>query len=425
MVEIKPFHGWRYNPKRVRLEDVLAPPYDVVTPEEQKFYLEKSPYNVFHLELGATRETDTSSENRYTRAKKYWDTWRREGILLREEKPAIYLYRLSFSWQGKELTRRGFISLVRLAPWKSRKILPHEKTFDRVTEDRLNLLRATRAQFSQIFCLYHDKTLESLQTLESHAEPLFTVKNKDETHELLRVTDPDAQERVQNLLAKGPLYIADGHHRYTTALRFMKEMEEKYGAEPPRCFHYMMMYLCPFEDPGLLVLPTHRLVSLPLKREDLFGKLQKFGTVERLPELPPREELKRLPPSEFLILHEGEVFRFSVSPEVLKKWEEENHPKIAHLPVAIFTKLLREALSLSETELKERGELLYTPWIDLIQEKARGNWWGFLLPPTPVLALEEVAQASLVMPHKSTYFHPKILTGTVFFEILPDAGPPC
>ncbi len=425
MVEIKPFHGWRYNPERVRLEDVLAPPYDVVSPEEQRLYLTKSPYNVFHLELGATYTTDTANENRYTRAKKYWDNWRQEGILLREKNPALYLYRLKFSWQGQKLTRRGLISLVRLAPWKTRKILPHEKTFDRVTEDRLNLLRATRAQFSQIFCLYHDKDLKTVKMLEKHAEPLFSVQNKDGTHELLRVTAPRVFKEIQNILAKGPLYIADGHHRYTTALRFMKEMEEKYGTTPPRCFHYMMMYLCPFEEPGLLVLPTHRLISLPYKKEELLKRLKSLGVLQKLAHFPSGEELQKFSAAEFLIFHEGEIFSFRISEDRLKIWAQENHPQIAHLPVAIFTKVLKGAFALSETELKEKGRLIYTPWVDLIREKARGNWWGFLLPPTPVSALEEVAKAGLVMPHKSTYFHPKILTGTVFFEILPDKGPPC
>ncbi len=424
MVEIKPFRGWRYNPERVRLEDVLAPPYDVVTPEEQKLYLQKSPYNVFHLELGEIFSSDTPEENRYTRARKHWETWRQEGILLKERYPAIYLYRLHFPWQGKTLTRRGFIALVRLAPWKTRRILPHEKTFDRVTEDRLKLLRETRAQFSQIFCLYHDKDLESLRTLEEHAEALFAVENAEETHELLRISAPEAFKKVEEVLSRGPLYIADGHHRYTTALRFMEEMEKQYGATPPRCFHYMMMYLCPFEEPGLLVLPTHRLISLPWDRDEVLRKLQKLGRLERIT-IPSPEELKKLPSRSFVLLHEGEAFRFTLAEELLKNWEKANHREIARLPVAIFAKVLEEAFQVSEPKLKEEGKLLYTPWVELLQEKAYGKRFGFLLPPTPVLALEEVAQAGLVMPHKSTYFHPKILTGTVFFEILPDRGPPC
>ena len=425
MVEIKPFRGWRYNPERVPLKDVLAPPYDVVTPEEQKSYLSRSPYNVFHLELGATYETDTTSENRYTRAQKYWDRWRQEGILIKEEKPALYLYCLRFPWQGQFLKRRGIIALVRLAPWQSRKILPHEKTFDRVTEDRLQLLRATKAQFSQIFCLYHDKALESLNILEEEASFLFRVEQNEEVHELSRVTSPRVLAEVQQIFSRELLYIADGHHRYTTALRFMAEMERLYGKEPPRCFHYMMMYLCPFEEPGLLVLPTHRLLKLPFPREEILNRLARFGKTERLANLPPQEDLAKLPPSSFILLHQDEVLRFSLAEEILKGWKESDLSKVGLLPVAVFTRLLKEAFGFSEAELKEKGRLIYTPWVDLVRHHSQEGWWGFLLSPTPLSALEQVANAGLIMPHKSTYFHPKILTGTVFFEIHPDKGPPC
>ena len=422
MVEIRPFYGWRYNPERVRLEEVLAPPYDVVSAEEQAQFLAKSPFNVFHLELGPIFETDHEEENRYTRAKKYWDRWRKEGILIREDKPSLYLYRLHFTFEGRNLVRRGFIGLVRLEAWENKRVLPHEKTFDRVTEDRLRLLRATRAQFSQIFCLYHDKELKSLKALEDRAERLFSVRDRDDfEHELLRVTSEEAFSQVEEVLRKGPLYIADGHHRYTTALRFMKEMEEIYGESPPRCFHYIMMYLSPFEEPGLLVLPTHRLIELPFEKEEALRRLKRLGEVRPFAAGDLSQALKGLSFHQFLILHEGELFLFELGPEHLSRVKE----KVGRLPVAIFTKVLREAFGLEETSLKEQGRLLYTPWVEEVRGKARGKTFGFLLAKTPLLALEEVARASLVMPHKSTYFHPKILTGMVFFEISPDKGPPC
>ena len=424
MVEIRPFYGWRYNPERVRLEEVLAPPYDVVSAEEQAQFLAQSPFNVFHLELGPILETDHEQENRYTRAKGYWDKWRKEGILIREERPALYLYRLHFTFEGRHFIRRGFIGLVRLEAWENKKVLPHEKTFDRVTEDRLRLLRATRAQFSQIFCLYHDKDLISLEVLEARAERLFSVKDRDGfEHELLRVTSEEAFSQVEDVLRKGPLYIADGHHRYTTALRFMKEMEEIYGESPPRCFHYMMMYLCPFEEPGLLVLPTHRLIELPFEKEEVLRRLKSLGEVRPLLGEDLSRALKGLSPHQFLVLHNGESFLFELKAEHLARLAEKE--KVGRLPVAIFTEVLREAFGLDEALLKEQGKLLYTPWVEEVRKKACGKAFGFLLAKTPLSALEEVARASLVMPHKSTYFHPKILTGMVFFEISPEKGPPC
>lgn len=427
MNEIKPFFGWRYNPKRVNLAEVMAPPYDIVTPEEQEVYLRKSPYNVFHLELGRIKPQDTETENRYTRARVFWEKWRKEGILIREEAPALYLYRLRFSWQGRSLVRRGIIGLIRLALWESGLIRPHEKTFSQVTEDRLNLLRATRAQFSQIFCLYHDQALKSIQSLEEQAETIFEVPDPQRfIHELARVTDPRAQEIVAEVFQREILYIADGHHRYTTALAYMEEMERRFGNKPPRCFHYVMMYLCPFEEPGLLVLPTHRLLKLDLEEEALISKLSAFGEFEPFNEKEKIfERLESLCPGKFLLVSKGKILLFRPRERVLAHLSERIAGPLKRLPVALFTSLLKEAFDLEEAPLKQAERLIYTPWVEEILEKSLRGWFGFLLPPTRVSALQEVADAGLVMPHKSTFFFPKILTGTVFFEILPDQGPPC
>ena len=427
MNEIKPFFGWRYNPEVVDLAEVMAPPYDIVTPEEQEAYLQKNPYNVFHLELGRIEPHDSETENRYTRARLFWEKWRQEGILIREKEPALYLYRLRFFWQGRSLVRRGIIGLIRLAPWESGLIRPHEKTFSQVTADRLNLLRATRAQFSQIFCLYHDQTLKSIQSLEEKAETIFQVPDSQGfIHELARVTSPEVQQVVAEVFQKEVLYIADGHHRYTTALAYMKEMENQFGAQPPRCFHYVMMYLCPFEEPGLLVLPTHRLIKLDLEEKALIRKLSAFGEFEPFNE---KEEIfKRLEglcPGEFLLVSKDKIFLFKPRERMLARFRERLAGPLKRLPVALFTSLLKEALDLEEARLKEAERLIYTPWVEEILEKAPKGWFGFLLPATHVSALQEVADAGLVMPHKSTFFFPKILTGTVFFEILPNQGPPC
>ncbi|NPB08770.1 MAG: DUF1015 domain-containing protein, partial [Thermodesulfobacteria bacterium] len=243
-------------------------------------------------------------------------------------------------------------------------------------------------------------------------------------HELSLVTEPEVVEEVRRFLSTRKLYIADGHHRYTTALRFMKEMEETYGSQPLRCFHYMMMYLCPFEEPGLLVLPTHRLLDLGLPREEVFRRLGIFGHFEKISPSRLEEVLHSLSSLEFVVVHEGEAFRFSLN-EGAARLTDHLPQEIFRLPVAVFTSVMAEALGIDETRLKEEGRLVYTPWVEEIMARARGGCFGFLLAKTPVLALEEVAQAGLVMPHKSTYFYPKILTGTVFFEIDPQKSPPC
>ncbi len=406
----------------------MAPPYDIVGPQEQEDYLHKSPHNVFHLELGRILETDTEDENRYTRARALWEKWRKQEILLKEPVPALYLYRLHFSWQGQDFVRRGLVALVRLAPWESRRIRPHEKTFARVTEDRLKLLRATQAQFSQIFCLYHDPALKSMALLEQGAETLYQVQDPQGfRHELARVTQEDLIRHVSELVSQGPFYIADGHHRYTTALAYMREMEARYGDNPPRCFHYVMMYLCPFEDPGLLVLPTHRLLKLDTGLDSLKSALAPWGSMEpvHLDQIDLTQGLAGLQPGSFFVAHDQGLWRFTLNAQGLERLRKPLPPALKDLPVALFTRLLQEAFRLDEAHLKDQGRLVYTPWVEEIWQKAQGPWVGFLLPPTPVTALEEVADAGLVMPHKSTFFFPKILTGMVFFELRPDTGPPC
>ncbi len=428
MNEIKPFFGWRYNPEKLNLADVVAPPYDIVTPEEQETYLNKSPYNVFHLELGRREPNDSETNNCYTRARKFWDCWRKEGIIIREAAPALYLYRLHYSWHGKNFVRRGLICLVRLAPWESRLIRPHEKTFSHVTKDRLELLRATNAQFSQIFCLYHDPKLATLDTLENAAEPLFQVTDSNNfVHELAKITNIQVHKRVAKLIQKEILYIADGHHRYTTALYYMKEKEKIFGTTPSRCFHYVMMYLCPFEEPGLLVLPTHRIIKLELNLKDLLEKLILFGEINPLSNncLQIIDKLENLKPLEFLIVSDSQVFLFKPKNDTIDRITKELIDPLKKLPVAIFTSLIKMIFDVEETQLQQEGKLFYTPWIEKVFEKAKNSYFGFLLPHTPVSALQEIADANLVMPHKSTFFFPKILTGTIFFEIIPDKGPPC
>ncbi len=428
MNEIKPFFGWRYNPKRLNLADVVAPPYDVVTPKEQEIYLKKSPYNVFHLELGRYELNDSDTNNHYTRARKFWDLWRKEGIIIREESPALYLYRLGYSWHGKDLVRRGLICLVRLKPWESRLIRPHEKTFSHVTKDRLELLRATNAQFSQIFCLYHDRDLTSIKILEKNAETIFQVADSyNFIHELARITDTQAHRAVAEIIQKEILYIADGHHRYTTALSYMKEREKIFGSTPSRCFHYVMMYLCPFEEPDLLVLPTHRIIKLGIDLKALLKRLVLFGQINPLSNdyFQIIDQLEDLQPIEFLIVSDTQVFLFKIREEVLDKITKGLVDPLKRLPVAIFTTLIKMSLGIEETQLQQEGKLFYTPWIEKVFEKARNSYFGFLLPHTPVSALKQVADAGIVMPHKSTFFFPKILTGTIFFDITPDKGPPC
>ncbi len=417
MPEIQPFFGWRYNPQAVDLKKVLAPPYDIVSPEEGRRYLTQDPHNIFHLELG-NRKTEG-----YFKARQTLETWIKKGILIREKSPSIYLYKIHFSHHGKNYTRTGFVALVRLSPFEEGKIRPHEKTFPKVTQDRLELLRATSAQFSQIFTLYRDP---SLKTLAYHfpARLLYQVEEERPRvrHEFYRIEDPESQRFLQEELGPKVFYIADGHHRYTTALNFAQEMERRYGPDGPRCFHYMMMYFCPFEDPGLLVLPTHRVVHFRIPVESVRSQLHTLAEV--LP-VPPSALEKEVPPGTLLWASSEGLFQIRPRREVLSQWEKETGLPEKDLPAAWCARFIRLLYGKTEKDLKEEGKLEYTPWLSEIYQALEQGAQAFLLPSTPVSVLEEVARAGKVMPHKSTYFYPKILTGLVIFRINPEVGPPC
>ncbi len=416
MPEVQPFYGWRYNPSRVDLSRVVAPPYDVVSPEEIAGYLSKDPYNIFHLELGQ------EGPDRYLRAAEKLNDWIRRGILQREKVPSLYLYRLRFSYEGRSYVRTGFIGLVRLSPFSEGRILPHEKTFPKVTEDRLRLLRATQAQFSQIFVLYRDPDLQTLQDIPS--ELLFQVKGPEGgVHEIHRVSDPRVQTRLLNFWEPLTFYIADGHHRYTTALRFAEEMTARLRPEGPRCFHYMMMYLCPFEDPGLLVLPTHRILRRLPHQQKLAKVLHSLATVKEIsPSLGPSPSLEE---RAFVLRSKETTYLLHLKDEVLRQWESESQLPERELPAAWCARLIRMLFGETEKDLKEKGLLTYTPWEEEIQKEVSKGALAILLPPTPVSVLRRVAESGQVMPHKSTYFHPKILTGCVLFRLNMQTGPPC
>ncbi|HHD63022.1 MAG TPA: DUF1015 domain-containing protein [Desulfobulbaceae bacterium] len=271
MAVIAPFRGVRYNPEKIEnIEEVLTPPYDVINEEEGASFLKKNPYNMIQLDLRNTGQKAATDSGRYTDAHARFDRWQDDSVLIRDTNPAIYLYFIEYLHpSGKKLTRKGLVSLVGLAEFSEGIVKPHEETFAGVIQDRLELMDECGAQFSKVFSLYSDPEQEIMALLEAAREPESVVRAKDRdgnVHTLWRVSDPDALARVGELFADKSLYIADGHHRYTTALACRERAQAKdpnLAVDSP--FNFIMMYLCSCEDPGLSVLPTHRLLNLPGK----------------------------------------------------------------------------------------------------------------------------------------------------------------
>src|SRR3989441_692593 len=270
MAEITPFRSVLYDPAKVSdVTAVVAPPYDVIGPAERTALYERHPCNVVRLELGREHPGDGPQDNRYTRAKRFLEEWLRGGVLRRDGRPAIYLYAVEYRLPSGEVrTMRGFLSLVKLEEFGTGRIFPHENTRAAAKDDRYQLLETCRSNFSPIFSLYSDPAGDIIRTLESDdvsSRIGVTVTDSDGGHHRLwTVTDPAALERVVAAMKPLPLFIADGHHRYESALRYRNAQRKAHGESSTLPSDWVLMYFSNLDDPGLTILPTHRILPGPL-----------------------------------------------------------------------------------------------------------------------------------------------------------------
>ena len=448
MARIAPFRGLRYNPERIaNLEEVVSPPYDVIDEPSRQALLGKNPYNMVNLDLAKSVDAGNLSDERYQTARQTFDLWRRQGVLLQDSEPAIYLYHTEYRVpSGKRFVRRGLVALVGLAEFSEGVVKPHEKTFRGVTSDRLRLIDACQAQFSPIFSLYSDPAGQVLALLEAArpAAPLGSVCDQDGCrHTLWAVTEAGAVAEVRRLFAAKALYIADGHHRYTTALQLRELMRGRQGAVAPDSpYDFTMMYLCGMEDEGLTVLPTHRLVRLPGRCpvQELAGRLAEGFVVEEISggsrELLVSEVLGRMDEgggeTMFGLYHPGEdrCFLLTMRPGAMRLATASRPSEaLRTLDVVVLSDLVLERLlGLNHQRCEEESLIHYFPDPDeALDQAVKETLAGgdrtpvlFLMNPTRVSQVRQVADEGLVMPHKSTYFYPKALTGLVINPLLPE-----
>ncbi|MDW7771842.1 MAG: DUF1015 domain-containing protein [Desulfobulbaceae bacterium] len=450
MAIIAPFRGLRFNPEKInRLEDVVTPPYDVISPEEGLKFLEKNTYNMIKLDLRNTSHNEEADIGRYEQAKDLFEEWQQEEILIRDRQPAIYLYYIDYIHpSGRRMTRKGLIGLVRLADFSEGVVKPHEKTFDAVISERMQLMEKCRAQFSKVFSIYPDEHHTVITALEQAREeqPLCTVKDHlGNHHTLWRVTDKDAIREVAGYFRERPVYIADGHHRYTTALGSLKKILAEHPDLPEDSpYNFIMMYLCAAEDEGLSVLPTHRLLSFPgiLSADQLMEKMQGEFLVEEIKggsrEILVAEVMARMNESEmslpnpvFGVFHPGEDRCFLLT----MKSDPERCSSLADKPavlkkldvVVLSEVLLHRVLGLNHMRIVNEKLIIYfsdpDEAIDVAVKKSiAGDTLTpllFLLNPTKVRQVIDVADQGEIMPHKSTYFYPKIMTGLLINKLVP------
>jgi len=438
MCDVRPFCGLRYNLQRVPdASSVITPPYDVISLTERLSYYRKSPYNIIRLEYGEEQPGDSADNNKYTRAAAILDAWLKEGILVREEDPALYIVEHNFPYQDTTRSRLGLLARVRLEELDNKgHIRPHEKTTKEPAVDRLNLLRACRANLSPIMGLLRTEKGEMVSLLRRliKGEPaLSATDNQGIGYRLWAITDRTAIDRVAKLFANKVIYIADGHHRYETALRYRNEQCAAHrsctGEEP---FNFVMMSLMDSQDPGLVMLPTHRLVKglEPHKIAQLEEKLSTYFTVDGLlPPLPTSSDSihswlrtletkgKRGIVLGFYGTHDNNFCMLRLKrdanlqslmpPEELILWKR--------LDVVLLQRIvLREALSIDTLE-KEVKHLEYTrDGLEAVSQVNSGACqMAFFLNPIRILSVLDTADAAKRLPQKSTYFYPKTPAGLV------------
>ena len=430
MAEIQPFQGVLYNTQRVKPADVLTQPYDKITPDMRERYLKQSPYNLVRIELGKEEPGDNDSVNRYTRARDLYQAWLRDGVLRRSSKPALYFLEQTFVPPGgtQPLTRYGLIARVRLHRWDEGVILPHEHTLSKPKVDRLALLRAVGSQQGQIFMLY-PKTEVSLNELLAKAvgrdahPAIECTDDYSVINKLWEVTDSAAIKTVQEALRDLKFYIADGHHRYETALAFRDECRAT-GKDPNAPYEFVMATLVDMNDPGLVILPTHRTVTnlSGFDRRKFATRLVPHFAIEPQPSADAM--LSAVRAGEHLLgMFDGEQFAVlrPKNPAALRPLFADKPPLWDTLNVGILHVAILEALlGIDEARLREEANIAYwrEPGKALDQVRTGAAQVAFFLPSTPVADMKAIADAHSRMPQKSTDFYPKLLSGMVIYEVL-------
>jgi uncharacterized protein (DUF1015 family) len=433
MAEVQAFRGFRYNLARVgNLSDVVAPPYDVIDPALQEALYDRSPYNVIRLILNKETPGDTQHDNRYTRASMALRDWTRDGILAQDSARSLYVYSQEFEIESKRYTRMGFMARVRLEKFGQGRIYPHEETLAGPKADRLKLFHATNMNLSQVFGLYPDEAGDVHKVLDAavaRALPIQATDHLGVVSRLWPITDVHAISAVARILSPKPVFIADGHHRYETALRYLEEKQQAgEAASPDAPANFVLMMLVSMHDPGLVILPTHRLVSGlgSLNAEQLRSILGAHFEMETIGTGPnaARQAWQLIETgSSQELLGFGTVAdgvwmtgRFR-PPQLMAQLASDHSPTWQSLAVAVLQRVVLEKL-LPEAGKKEPK----CQYVHLLQEAndsvaAKLCQLAVLVPSASMRHVEAIAGNLEKMPPKSTYFYPKLLSGLVFHSL--------
>lgn len=436
MAIISPFKGITFNMDRVKAENVITQPYDKISPDAREGYYKASPYNIVRIVKGVAEENDSANNNVYTRAAGYFKRWLAEGVLLKSEKPAYYYLEQKYEIEDVSRIRKGLICMGRAEEYDAEVVFPHEQTLKGPKIDRMELFRATKGSFGQIFLLYNDrdKIVDRLAS-EGKKEAYLSFTGPDGViHTLYQIDDAETIRSFSDAMKDKQLFIADGHHRYETALAFKNEMSEKYpDAGNNAAFKYCMMTLVNMDDEGMTVLPTHRLVKNveDFDSERLIEKLKPDFEIEELaynednPDASAKICLDRLAGEKSTAF--ATLFSDTKKLLLLKLKDVstlatlENHSDIAKsLDITILhDAILDPCLGIDKQALAEQKNLDYRRNAkNCIEMTLNGEYQAvFLLNATKVEQVRDMALNRETMPQKSTDFYPKVLTGFVMGDI--------
>lgn len=422
MATVRPFHALRYNVERYPdLAPVLAPPYDVIKDAEQQALYARDPKNVIRLEYGVTSAEDSATDNRYTRAKATLDAWLAEQTLVQEMPAAYYPHRQDYSWGGQAFHRTGFFAAVELVPFDAGVVLPHEWTLNGPKEDRLKLMHRCLASFSPVFGLYDGRNSGIGEVLHraAAAAPLATAQGFGFDETLWRIEHAGMCEAIAEGLANREILIADGHHRYETMLALRDILRAEYPDAPATAaFNYVLMLLVDINDPGLLVLPTHRLLVLDEAMTHAVCRVCGDGfTLEQLPVTAPDQVTDilaaRADEHAFVLYMDG-GYTLLTAPQgtmnglpvldVVALQEKIIAPVLEHDPAGLATVERNVRYAVKPTEVVAR--------VDSGEAQA-----ALFLNPTPVEDVLTLASHGIRLPQKSTYFYPKVPTGLVMHSL--------
>ncbi len=439
MVRVFPFCGLLYNKDKVKkVEKVFTPPYDVISEEEQEAFYAQHDFNIIRLILGKEFHTDGEYNNKYIRATASLEGWLRHEVLVQDKKPAFYIYEQRFSSGGKKHVRLGFMGLLRLEDMGKGKVYPHEETYSRAKLDRLNLMRATSCNLESIFGIYSDEKNKILKVLKkfSRKKPLFQVKDKKGViHRLWKIDRKPTLQKIIKEMKDKVVFIADGHHRYEAAQRFKNELKTRNTKfSEDESYNHILMYFNSIEDEGLIILPIHRVLHNlvyfdPLRFEQELGRFFEVTPYKASRKTAPRIRRKLLRDMEKkgiekhvfgMYLGQNRYYLLTLKDEnFVEEMVEEEKPKawknldVTVLHYSIFDRIMGIAEQTADkvTYTNEDEEA-----VKLVDEK--GYQVAFFMNPTKIEEVTSIASKLEKMPHKSTFFYPKLLSGLVLNKIV-------